>query len=149
MNWVELKTFFFQKVQHVSELIHCLLYQRMDKSLRISHENIYSAIYAMPQGELRNEVIDLLRKSHKTRRPRARGEDRRDMTNIDERSLDVDALLVPGHWVGDLIKGELNRSQVGTLFERTTLVTVLVRMQDATALGATNAYSTELNKVNA
>ncbi len=22
MNWVELKTFFFQKVQHVSELIH-------------------------------------------------------------------------------------------------------------------------------
>ena len=49
----------------------------MDKSVRISHESIYSAIYAMPRGELRSEVIGLLRKSHKTRRPPARGDDRR------------------------------------------------------------------------
>ena len=77
----------------------------MDKSVRISHESIYSAIYAMPRGELRSEVIGLLRKSHKTRRPRARGDDRLalipNMTSIDER-------LVPGHWKGDLIKGAYN-----------------------------------------
>ena len=59
------------------EQVSGLLCQRMDKSVRISHESIYSAIYAMPRGELRSEVIGLLRKSHKPRRPRARGDDRR------------------------------------------------------------------------
>jgi len=107
----------------------------------------------MPRGELRSEVISLLRKSHKTRRPRARGDDRRglipNMTSIDERPLEVDERLVPGHWEGDLIKGARNRSQVGTLVERTTLFTVLAHMQDATALGAANAFSTVLNKVDA
>ena len=96
---------------------------------------LYGAIYAMPRGELRSEVIGLLRKSHKTRRPRARGDDRRglipNMTSIDERPLEVDERLVPGHWEGDLIKGARNRSQVGTLVERTTLFTVLAHMQDA------------------
>jgi IS30 family transposase len=104
-------------------------------------------------GELRSEVISLLRKSHKTRRPRARGDDRRglipNMTSIDERPLEVDERLVPGRWEGDLIKGARNRSQVGTLVERTTLFTVLAHMQDATALGAANAFSTVLNKVDA
>ena len=75
------------------------------------------------------EVIGLLNKSHKTRRPRARGDDRRglipNMTSIDERPLEVDERLVPGHWEGDLIKGAHNRSQVGTLVDRTTLFTVL------------------------
>jgi IS30 family transposase len=57
--------------------------------------------------------------------------------------------LVSGHWEDDLTKGARNRSQVGTLVERTTLFTVLAHMQDATALGATNAFSTVLNKVDA
>ena len=64
------------------------------------------------------------------------------MTSIDERPLEVDERLVPGHWEGDLIKGARNRSQVGTLVERTTLFTVLAHMQDATALGAANALLT-------
>ena len=63
----------------------------MPEAIRISHETIYTAIYAMPRGELRTEVIGLLSKSHKTRRPRARGEDRRglipNMTSIDERPV--------------------------------------------------------------
>lgn len=55
-----------------SEQVSGLLCQRMDKPVRISYESIYSAIYAMPRGELHGEEIRLLRKSHKTRRPRAR-----------------------------------------------------------------------------
>jgi transposase, IS30 family len=36
---------------------------RMDPPQRISHESIYSAIYAMPRGELRPQVIALLREA--------------------------------------------------------------------------------------
>jgi len=125
---------------------------RMPEPVRISRETIYTAIYAMPRGELRTEVIGLLRKSHKTRRPRARGEDRRglipNMTSIDERPVEVDERLVPGHWEGDLIKGKTNRSQVGTLVERTTLFTVLAQMEHATAACAAESFSRVLARVD-
>jgi IS30 family transposase len=48
-----------------------------EPQFRVSHETIYTAIYAMPRGELCKEVIALLRQSCKKRRPRSRGEDRR------------------------------------------------------------------------
>ena len=71
------------------------------------------------------------------------------MTSIDKRPLEVDESVVPGHWEGDLIKGPNNRSKIGSLVERTTLLTVLAHRQDATALVAANAFSTVLNKVDA
>jgi len=36
--------------------------------LQVSHETIYTAIYAMPRGELRTEVIGWLRFGHAKRR---------------------------------------------------------------------------------
>ena len=42
--------------------------------LQVSHETIYTAIYAMPRGELRTEVIGWLRFGHAKRRPRAPAE---------------------------------------------------------------------------
>ncbi|MES2714968.1 MAG: IS30 family transposase [Pseudomonadota bacterium] len=75
----------------------------------VSHETIYCALYAMPRTTLRSELLDLLRKGHKTRLPRARGTDRKggipNMTSIDMRPPEVAARIVPGHWEGDLIKG--------------------------------------------
>ena len=137
---------------------------RMQEPLRISHETIYSAIYAMPRGELRTAVIGLLRKSHKTRRPRARREDRRglipNMTSIDERPLEVAERLVPGHWTldprqrmrwrgeGDLIKGSANRSQGGTLVERKSLFTVLAQMGNATASCAAESFARVLTRID-
>ena len=109
----------------------------MSDLMRISHESIYTASYAMPRGELRAAILALLPRGHKTRRPRSAGTDRRglipDATSIDERPIEVDELLVPGHWEGDLIKGARNKSQISTLVERTTLFTVLVQMDNATA----------------
>ena len=43
---------------------------------RVSHETIYNALYVMPKGELRTELLGCLRQSRRIRRPRARGEDR-------------------------------------------------------------------------
>ena len=43
----------------------------MDIPQRISPETLYPAIYAMPTGELRQEVIGMLSKQRKGRRPTA------------------------------------------------------------------------------
>ncbi|MDF1527468.1 MAG: IS30 family transposase, partial [bacterium] len=114
---------------------------------------IYTAIYAMPRGELRKDVIGWLRFGHAKRRPRARGEDRRgripDMVSIHDRPPEIEERLVPGHWEGDLIKGASNRSAVGTLVERMTLFTVLSRMENATAEAALSGFSHVLNRIEA
>jgi len=120
-------------------------------TVRVSHETIYTAIYAMPRGELRTTVIGWLHFGHAKRRPRARGKDRRgqipDMVSIHDRPSEVEERLVPGHWEGDFIKGALNRSAVGTLVERTTLFTVLSRMDDASAESALSGFSQVLNRI--
>lgn len=122
-------------------------------TMQVSHETIYTAIYAMPRGELRTEVIGWLRFGHAKRRPRARGEDRRgkipDMVSIHARPPEVEERLVPGHWEGDLIKGARNRSAVGTLVERTTLFTVLSRLDNAGAEAALSGFSHVLNRIEA
>ena len=122
-------------------------------ALQVSHETIYTAIYAMPRGVLRTAVIGWLRFGHAKRRPRARGTDRRgripDMVSIHDRPPDVEERLVPGHWEGDLIKGALNRSAVGTLVERTSLFTVLAKMDDASAESALSGFGHVLKRIEA
>ncbi len=48
-----------------------------DPTQQVSHETIYTAIYAQPRGELRRQLIACLRHGHSTRMPRTRGTDRR------------------------------------------------------------------------
>ena len=108
----------------------------MDEETRlgtVSHETIYAALYALPRGELRKELLSALRQGRQNRRPRSRGADRRcgfvtDDIRIAERPEDVAGRLIPGHWEGDLIKGAANRSAVGTLVERTSRLVLLARM---------------------
>ena len=109
--------------------------RRMDPATRpgtVSHETIYTALYALPRGELKRELIACLRQGHHKRRPRSRGTDRRgfvsDEVKIAERPEEVAGRLIPGHWEGDLIKGAANRSAVGTLVERTSRLVLLARM---------------------
>jgi IS30 family transposase len=124
-----------------------------DFGFRISHEAIYTALYAMPRGELRESVLKLLRRGHKGRRLRASARDWRnkaipDIVLIDERPSEIDLRVVPGHWEGDLIIGKGNRSQVGTLVERTTLFVALVRLDSAKAPTVAAGFSTLLNRVD-
>ncbi len=124
-----------------------------EPQLQISHETIYTAIYAIPGGELRKEMISLLRQSRKKRRPRTRGDDRRgsipNMVSIHERPAEVDERLVPGHWEGDLIKGARNASAVGTLVERTSLFVALAQVDNARAEEAEKGFSFVLNRIDA
>lgn len=124
-----------------------------DPTLQVSHERIYTAIYAMPRGELRTEVVGWLRQGHAKHRLRTSGEDRRgqipDMVNIRDRPPEVDERLVPGQWEGDLIKGAFNRSSIGTLVERATLFTVLAKMPTASAESAVDGFAHVLNRLEA
>ena len=93
-----------------------------DSSQHVSHETIYNAIYAYPRGELKKQLIALLRQGRSGRRPRSAGQDRRgqipEMVSIHVRPPELDDRLMPGHWEGDLIKGANNQSAVGVLVER-------------------------------
>jgi len=97
----------------------------------VSHEAIYTWIYALPKGELAREGI--LLRSGRTRR-RARGRTRAPgarivgMTSIDARPAEVTGRAVPGHWEGDLMIGKAGRSVMATLVERTSRYTVPVAL---------------------
>ena len=123
---------------------------RMNEPVRLCHETIYQAIYAMPKGGLRTDMIALLRQGHNKRRPRSRGADRRgqipNMTSIDLRPADIAERLVPGHWEGDHIKGAGNRSQIGTLVERKSRYVALVKIDNGTAQATTKGFGTILQR---
>jgi IS30 family transposase len=124
---------------------------RHEPELRVSHETIYTTIYARPKGELRKELIDCLRWSRSTRKRRSAGEDRRgrlvDAISIHMRPPEAEDRLLPGHWEGDLIRGAGNRSAIGVLVDRTTRLILLAKMPDATAASALAAFTTKLRSI--
>ncbi len=119
--------------------------------LSVSHEAIYTAIYALPRGELRRELTACLRQDKPARGRKPKGTERRgklcNMTNIKERPEEVEGRLVPGHWEGDLILGAGGRSAIGTLVERVTRFTVLVRMPTRKADVVASAFAGALNAI--
>ena len=71
------------------------------------------------------------------------------MVSIHDRPPEVDEQLVYGYWEGDLIKGKGNRTAVGKIVERSTLFTVLAKMEKATAESAVAGFSHVLNRIEA
>ena len=124
-----------------------------NSSLQVSHETLYTALYAMPRGTKRRELVACLRQARKRRPPRARGEDRRgtipNMVSVDLRPPQIEERAIPGHWESHLIKGARNASSIGTLIERTTLLMTLVKLDNATAATTATAFGTVLNRIDA
>lgn len=119
-----------------------------NKDMHISHETIYSYIYVLPKGKLRDKIISDLRQNRKYRRPK-KGSPRRKATyieeclSIDERPPEVADRTVPGHWEGDLIIGKRCASAIGTLVERTTRITFIVKLSDQQTRTVRNAFADE------
>ena len=134
--------------QQISNILKAMWPNETDKA--VSHETIYNAIYLHPRGALKRELIACLRHHNQVRKPRSRGTDRRgqikDMQSIHIRSPEIEDRVIPGHWEGDLIKGEGNRSSVGTLVERTTRFVVLARMDNAGTKSVVDSFSAVLNR---
>jgi IS30 family transposase len=103
-----------------------------DGSMRISHETIYQALYIQGRGALRRELTACLRTGRALRVPRARARGRGKTfvtpeVMISQRPAEAEDRAVPGHWEGDLIVG-LDSSAIGTLVERATRFTLLLRL---------------------
>lgn len=116
----------------------------------VSHETIYCAIYALPRGTLRTELVRGLTRSRDGRRPRSRSSaptSMRDMTSIVLRPPEVAARVVPGHWEGDLIKGARGLSAVGTLVERTSRYVMLVRLDGMSAQHILDGFTRRLREI--
>jgi IS30 family transposase len=122
-----------------------------DRRESACHETIYVALYALPRGELRRDLLACLRQVRQKRRPRGRGADRRgfvpDELRIAARPEEIAERLIPGHWEGDLIKGAYNRSAVGTLVERTSRLVRIARMEGLDATAAQTGFERIFNDV--
>jgi IS30 family transposase len=106
-----------------------------DENMRVSHETIYQALYFQARGGLKREVAQALRTGRTRRKPHRQPGQRTHrfvdpMIMISERPAEIEDRAVPGHWEGDLIMGEANKTAIATLVERATRYTLLVHLPD-------------------
>ena len=106
-----------------------------DESMRVSHEAIYQALYFQARGGLKRDVAQALRTGRTRRKPHRQPDQRQHrfadpMIMISDRPAEVEDRAVPGHWEGDLIMGQANKTAIATLVERSTRYTLLVHLPD-------------------
>lgn len=127
-----------------------LLYPN-DQSMNISYESIYRYIYSHPQGNINKKLIKLLVR-HKSRRrtnkkrtgPRSKI---KDCISIENRPIAVDDRKEVGHWEGDLLIGPKHNSCIGSIVERKSRYTLLVKLNDKKSKTVCGAFSKKLNKL--
>lgn len=124
------------------------LRQSKNKRMQISHESIYTYIYTIAKGALKKELISYLRQQKSTRKkPESTGEilsKIKDRVDISERPPEVEDRLIPGHWESDLIEGKNKKSFLGTMVERTTRTTIIVKLDNKKASTVRKAFAEAL-----
>ena len=118
-----------------------------DMIMRISYEAIYTHIYAHRQARLNRKLIALL-PYHKTARRRAnsktkRGSKIKGQISIDDRPNYIEKREEIGHWEGDLVIGKGQRSAIGTLVERKTRFTYIVKLKNRKSATVVKGFAKE------
>jgi IS30 family transposase len=123
-----------------------------DQIMSISHEAIYRHIYTRPQARLNKKLIKLLvRKKTRRRSPKKRrggGSKIINQVSIDNRPQHIELRNEVGHWEGDLVIGKNHKSAIGTIVERKTRFTLIVKLESKKAGEVANEFSKILNKLN-
>lgn len=123
-----------------------------DPVMSISYEAIYQHIYRHRQSRLGRKLIALLPYKHSKRRNRTRkkGFTKQsripDAVSIDERPKEVETRQEIGHTEGDLIIGIGQKSAIGTIVERKSRYTIIVKIENRKSETVTQAFARELNK---
>jgi transposase, IS30 family len=111
--------------------VGCMDHSAPAEGKTVSHEAIYTWIYAMPTNRLKALGVTLESK-RSYRRPRRELGQRTGpivgMRSIHDRPAQVEGRAVPGHWEGDLIIGAGGKSAVATLVERTSRFLVMLAL---------------------
>jgi IS30 family transposase len=123
-----------------------------DPIMSISHEAIYRHIYTRPQARLNKKLIKLLvRKKTRRRAPKKRrggGSKIINQVSIDNRPKHIELRSEVGHWEGDLVIGKNHKSAIGTIVERKTRFTLIVKLESKKANEVAYQFSEILNKLN-
>ncbi|MFC2152780.1 IS30 family transposase [Bacteroidota bacterium] len=123
-----------------------------DPIMSISHEAIYMHIYSHPQAGLNRKLIALL-PYHKSRRRSLKGTKKRrvrikDQVSIDMRPKHIETRQEIGHWEGDLMIGIKQSSAIGTLVERKSRFTYIVKLKNRRSATVTKKFAKELNQLD-
>lgn len=123
----------------------------LDQTMRISYEAIYMHIYKHRQARVNKKLIKLL-PYQKSQRRRAnakakRGSKIKDQVSIEQRPKHIEKRLEMGHWEGDLIIGKGQKSAIGTLVERKSRYTIIVKIENRKSETLVKAFSKEFNKL--
>jgi len=123
-----------------------------DTIMSISHEAIYRHIYTRPQASLNKKLIKLLVRKKTRRRPNKRrrggGSKIINQISIDSRPKHIDLREEVGHWEGDLVIGKNHKSAIGTIVERKTRFTLILKLTSKKAGEVAKEFSKILNQLN-
>ncbi len=122
-----------------------------DNAMRISHEAIYMHIYSHRQARLNKKLIKLL-PYQKSQRSRPNAKSKRgikiiDPISIDNRPLHIENRTETGHWEGDLVIGKAQKSAIGTLVERKSRFTYIVKPKNRSSKEVTKAFAKAFNQL--
>lgn len=122
-----------------------------DMAMQVSHETIYAYIYVHPRQHLKRQLLYHLRRKHKNRYVKSKERKRccpiQDFISIDDRPPEINARKIAGHWEGDLMQGSMNKSAIGTLVERKTRLTLIVKLKHKDASSVRQAFAQKLNRL--
>lgn len=122
-----------------------------DPIMTISHEAIYLHIYKHRQAKINKKLISLL--PFKKLKRKKRGSPSKscqipDRVSIDERPLHIEKRNRVGHWEGDLIIGLKRDSAIGTIVERKTRFTYIVKLKNKKSATVTQQFARKLNQLH-
>jgi IS30 family transposase len=120
-----------------------------DPVMSISHEAIYQHIYKHRQSYLGKKLIKLLPYHHHKRRQKRKFSKNRvrikDQVNISQRPPHIELRQEIGHWEGDLMIGTAQKSAIGTIVERKSRFTFIVKIENRKSKTVTQEFANLLN----